>query len=115
MPDTDDHDHGDVEYGLVMPFVVCASKGGPFDDDAYVCGYEMGVLAEELRRTTEAVVGKTIHTQNVPQADLLGMEAGFQVESRPAEMFGETWSYVRFTKPVLIDGHGRAEGVGTDG
>lgn len=26
------------EYDLVMPFVVCQSQGGPYDDDAFVGG-----------------------------------------------------------------------------
>jgi hypothetical protein len=99
-----DEDH-EVSYEIVMPFVVCASNGGPFEDSAWVAGYEMGLLAAELRSTTESVIERTVRTANVPQADLLGMDTGFDVESRPAEISGEEWSYVRFTKPGLNDGH----------
>lgn len=29
---------GDTEYGLIMPFVVCESRGGPYEDDPFVAG-----------------------------------------------------------------------------
>jgi hypothetical protein len=30
------HSDDQHEWGMVMPFVVCQSKGGPYDDDSFV-------------------------------------------------------------------------------
>jgi hypothetical protein len=69
---------GDREYGLVMPFLPVASRGGPYDDGAYCAGYEMGRLDEALKgalgvRRVEA----TIRMANVQQADLIAMQHGY--------------------------------------
>ena len=67
----------DNEFGLVMPFVTVTSKGGPHDDDAYVCGYEMGLLDATLRNLPdEATVTQNLHAANKAQADLLAMQHG---------------------------------------
>lgn len=78
MPDED------ADYGLVMPFVTVASKGGPHDDQAYVAGYEMGKLDVELLTGLDAFE-RTIRTDNVPQADLLAMRHGWKIESEATE------------------------------
>jgi hypothetical protein len=89
-----DHDDGhDAEYGLVMPFVVCASKGGPYDDDAFTAGYEMGSL-DGLIAQGPISLTTTIRTASVPQADLIAMHHGYIVTERRDEDDGE-WSTVR--------------------
>lgn len=101
MPDEDE----EVSYDLVMPFVVCASQGGPFDDAAFTAGYEMGRLDGLLTRTDIQRWTETIRTPNVPQAELLAMKHGLQMESRPDPVYGEEWSHVRFTRdPRYFDG-----------
>jgi hypothetical protein len=84
---------------LVMPFIVCASKGGPFDDAAYVAGWEMGQLNVDLAGRPDGVVERILHVDNVPQADLVAMRHGFQVERIPVpEGDADGWACVRFTK-----------------
>lgn len=36
------------EFELVFPFSVCASQGGPFDDDAFVAGVQFGTAMERM-------------------------------------------------------------------
>ena len=86
----------EASYGLVMPFVACTSKGGPFDDAAYVAGFEMGRLDEELRSAGHCLNGgtTTIHAGNAEQADLICMRHGF---TATVELSGtEGWSYLTF-------------------
>lgn len=59
----DDHEEHDAEFGLVMPFVVCESQGGPYDDNAYVAGFEAGNLAMNLV-LNRAPFNATVHTEN---------------------------------------------------
>lgn len=75
--DDDPYDTG--ASWLVMPFLPVKSKGGPYDDDAYCAGYEMGTLDAKLGRTTSDGWGNTlaIHAENQQQADLIAMRRGY--------------------------------------
>lgn len=75
-----DEDHRETEYGMVMPFLPVRSKGGPHNDDAFVAGYEMGLLDAELEAAHYSVYEKTIHEGNAAQADLIAMRRGFIAE-----------------------------------
>jgi hypothetical protein len=66
----------DDSYHLVMPFVAVVSRGGPFEDDSYVAGYEMGLLSAALGMQP-ATFRTTIHAGNRAQADLLAMKHGY--------------------------------------
>lgn len=86
-------------WGLVMPFVVCASSGGPFDDASFVAGYEAGrlaVLLESLATCGGSNTRFTVHTALLPQLDLMAMRYGFALISGPcAEADG--WSTATFS------------------
>jgi hypothetical protein len=69
-------DDDEFGYDLVMPFLPVRSKGGPHDDDAYVAGYEMGLLDAQLSRSTFDQ-GRAIHGENREQADLIAMRHGY--------------------------------------
>jgi hypothetical protein len=69
----------DPEYGLVMPFLPVQSKGGPHDDNAYVAGYQMGLLDAELSGSVFDQ-GRAIGVENREQADLIAMRHGFVAE-----------------------------------
>lgn len=73
---------GEHDYELKMPFLPVASRGGPYDDDAYTAGWEMGALAARLDAARHFGLGLpqvTIHRANVEQADLIAM--GVQAET----------------------------------
>ena len=91
------------EYELVMPFVTVASKGGPHDDQAYVAGYEMGLLAADLQYAP-GEFERTIRAENLPQADLIAMHHGATMERLPMEDGApEEWVFVRFKPTVHND------------
>ena len=75
------------EHELEMPFTVCRSKGGPYEDEAYACGYEAGVIDAWLRQVSRypvlasvPSVEMTVHAANVPQIDLIAMRHAYRIE-----------------------------------
>lgn len=101
----------DGEYSLVMPFVVVNSVSGPFDDDAYAAGWEMGKLDERLSAAVHHALGcptVVILRQNLPQAELVAMKHGMtmeEIKSVPAPDLSDEdfeavitqWAHVRFS------------------
>lgn len=73
-------DGDEASYGLVMPFVTVASKGGPHDDESYTAGWEMGALDVALANDTTGYHEQVIHTANAAQADLVAMKHGYASE-----------------------------------
>jgi len=59
-----------------MPFVVCSSSGGPYDDDAFVAGYHLGQLDERLRHGLVVDEIVTLRSDSLPQFDLIAMRHG---------------------------------------
>lgn len=41
-------DEHEADFGLVMPFVVVVSHGGPYEDAAFAAGWECGRIDEAL-------------------------------------------------------------------
>jgi hypothetical protein len=86
-------------YDLAMPFVTVKSEGGPFDDEAYVCGFEAGQLDSRLAQISAFLdtYATAIHVENRKQADLIAMRYGFTTEF---EECGEDcgWLHVTFTR-----------------
>ena len=81
-------------FGLVMPFLTVASKGGPHDDESYTAGYEMGLLDAKLASGV-ATHDVTIHAVSEAQADLLAMQHGYH------SVIGDVadgWVFATFTK-----------------
>lgn len=98
MSDPEEKDP-ESEWGLVMPFVVCASKGGPYDDDSFVAGYEAGrlsVLLESLATCGGSGALFIVRTGLLPQYDLMAMRYGFILVSAPCPG-ADGWSAVTFT------------------
>lgn len=98
----------DQEFDLFMPFTVVQSQGGPYDDEAFVVGYELGMLDAELHALSNAVggpatpTGRYLHALGVPQADLIGMRNGYVVDTTEGQS-DEEWTWVEF-KPEDLDG-----------
>ncbi|HEV2928401.1 MAG TPA: hypothetical protein VGW74_06900 [Propionibacteriaceae bacterium] len=97
---TDDSDPQSVDYGLAMPFVVCRSKGGPYDDEAFVNGVRCGQVSEQLEVAAQG--RKSFHPDwpvppaLVPQLDLLAMRYGYQMTSKPWADAPAEWVFVSF-------------------
>lgn len=95
---TDDETPDAGEYGLVMPFVLAASQGGPYDDSAFVAGWrlaELGTLLKTAERFALDVPDQTLYPADAPQADLLAMRYGFTMK---VKSYDENWSIYNFTR-----------------
>lgn len=76
----------DCEMDLLMPFLPVVSKGGPLDDQAYVCGYEAGrwdSLLASCAATNEVPDAAVLHEENAAQIDLIAMRHGFVATVMP--------------------------------
>ena len=93
-------DRDEPGYGLVMPFVTVASKGGPHDDDAYTAGWSMGALDALLEHQRPAMVEDTILTECMPQADMIAMRHGYTVVFEPTEFGG--WEFMQLTRVTEV-------------
>lgn len=89
----------DDSMSLVLPFVATFSNGGPYEDDAFVAGFQAGEIDRSLKAA--AAVGATraqftAYTELVKQLELIGMNRGFptvEVETWPA---APEWCRVTF-------------------
>lgn len=89
------------ERGLLFPFVVCVSNGGPFDDQAFAAGYECGQIASRLAAGRHVLLQEVVRTPNVPQLDLIAMHYGYTLASVvPWPEAPDEWSLVTFRRPT---------------
>ena len=82
----------DEEYGLVMPFVVCASQAGPYADEPFVAGYDMGYL-DGLLDARPATLTRAVRTACMPQVDLIAMKHGYSIRATEEPGYPE-WTSV---------------------
>lgn len=86
---------------IVMPFIVVASVGGPYDDDAFVAGVRM----QQIDAILEAgpadcgwVYQVAVEPALVPQLDLVAMHRGYATDHQPWEEHPDEWTMVTFTR-----------------
>lgn len=106
-------EHYGAEFGLVMPFVVCKSNGGPFDDHAFVAGARYGQIEEEAK-TIDAGGEKSWYAEPglVPQLDLLAMHHGLTMATVPWDEHPDEWTLVTFSRPAMcgfVGGNGAGD------
>lgn len=93
IPDDDDG------YVLAVPFVVCQSNGGPFDDAAFVAGFQAGIIDQALHAALTMGVESlrfTVDSRLEKQLELIGMNRGFHhVTCDPVDGY-PGWSDVCF-------------------
>ena len=99
----DDRDD-EVEFSMVMPFVVCKSNGGPYDDSAFVAGAEFGKIASELERWESGALRvyemqTQVRSEMVPQYDLLAMHHDLTLTATPWEEHPDEWTFLTFSRP----------------
>ncbi len=89
------------QYELVMPFKVCKTQGGPYDDESFVAGWTLALLDRDL---AEAVVdrlpvtGRSLRPAMMPQVDLIAMKHGYGVAAEPWDEAPEEWLVVDFIR-----------------
>jgi hypothetical protein len=98
MRDAGDEPEGEG-YELVVPFIVCSSAGGPYEDDAFVAGFQAGQVDQALQAAAVARASEvrfTVDTTLVKQLELIGMSRGFPVMLAEDADDAPGWSFVTF-------------------
>lgn len=90
-------DDEEPSYEMLMPFLPVQSKGGPYDDDAFAAGYQMGLLDAELGGSVFDQ-GRPVYAQLREQADLIAMRHGFIAEFSGEEVEG--WVCMKIRRAV---------------
>lgn len=88
----------DFDDSLVMPFVVCRSGGGDFDDDSFLAGMYFGRACASMEEGE--IWMASVPTKLVPQLDLLAMGSKANIVIQETE--STYWSYVEM-HPVNPD------------
>jgi hypothetical protein len=93
-------EHEEPTYELVMPFVVCVSNGGLYEDEAFVAGWRLAKLEASLEHPppVHAVLETTVKHADVPQCDRIAMKHGYKLSVEPVED-DEEWVHAIFDKP----------------
>lgn len=76
----DQPENDDLE--LVVPFIACRSEGGPYDDAAFVAGFQAGQVDQALAGAKAAgatEVTSMMGAELVKQVELIAMNRGFPV------------------------------------
>jgi len=80
--DADDFVDEDAEYGIVMPFTIVQSKGGPHEDSAFTSGYRMGtadMTLSTLNHLGALAWDYFARVEEHDQLDLIAMRHGYSV------------------------------------
>jgi hypothetical protein len=89
----------DATYELKMPFVVVTSVGGPYDDNAYVAGWEAKTIQIQLAGLAEQsgplIMVALVLIENQPQIDLVAMQEGWTVAFEYADAYWVTATFKR--------------------
>lgn len=86
----------EAEYELVMPFVACASEGGPYEDVAFVAGIYLGQVMQWIEDGKPSVHHHKVWCMPsllVPQLDLLAMKHALIMETYVYDE-NPDWTYV---------------------
>lgn len=102
-------DPGSEHYTLVMPFVICRDRGGPFDADSFAAGWACAVIDVRLLGESDSTIEVPVLRTVVPQLDLVAMRRGWRLST---EGLDDEWVLATFTRlgvaerdvRTLIDG-----------
>ena len=79
-----------------LPFVLCRSRGGPYDDEAFLSGWRLGDLGATLGRAGVSALAESIRPRERLQADLLAMAYGYTMAVEPSS--DPDWLLVTFSR-----------------
>jgi len=80
----------------VMALVLCQSRGGPHDDEAFLSGWRLGDIAATLGRGDVVSLAESIRPVERHQADLIAMARGYRMTVGPSGEAG--WVTATFTR-----------------
>lgn len=87
-----------VRWDLAVPFVACVSQGGPYDDNSFAAGVEVGMIHEQLKTVSSPhhLVARRMLWR---QIDLVAMNAGWITVALEGPDADSEWVELELTKP----------------
>ena len=83
--------------------MLCRSRGGPYDDEAFLSGWRLGDIGATLGQPGVVRAGRSIRPRERLQADLLAMARGYTMTVEHGS--DADWLLVTFTRvPSSTDG-----------
>lgn len=79
-----------------MPLVLCRSRGGPYDDEAFTSGWRLGDIGATLGHPGISALAESIRPHERLQADLIAMARGYTMTVEPSS--SAEWLSVTFTR-----------------
>lgn len=96
-------DESTEAMSLVVPFTVCKSQGGPYEDQSFTAGFQAGSMFTMLEVTKllggANTMPRVAYQQLVPLLDLIAMRFGYTVDYDMSEY--ADWVTVTFKKEGL--------------
>jgi hypothetical protein len=87
---------GEGHSEAAMPLVLCRSRGGPYDDEAFLSGWRLRDIAAKLALPGISAMADSIRPHERLQADLVAMACGYAMTVAPS---GDTeWLSVTFVR-----------------
>lgn len=87
---------------LAVPFVVCVSEGGPYEDDAFCAGFQAGEIDRALdmgaASRAETVAFPMVRTALLKQLELLAMNRGYPAVKADVSEEWPEWCDVTFSR-----------------
>jgi len=93
MPET-----SGAEFGLLMPFVVCQSQGGPYEDEAFVAGFTCAFIEALMTHPLGSTIQRPVPPALLPQLDLIAMRHGWTMSSEPWDEAPDEWAFAEFER-----------------
>ena len=87
---------GEDHSGRRCRLVLCRSRGGPYDDEAFLSGWRLGDLGATLASPGVSAVAESIRPEERLQADLIAMGRGYTMTVEPSS--DPEWLSVTFTR-----------------
>jgi hypothetical protein len=87
---------GEDDGDGVMPLVLCRSRGGPYDDEAFLSGWRLGELDATLARPGINALSQSIRPHERVQANLVAMARGYAMTVHSTS--DPEWLAVTFTR-----------------
>jgi hypothetical protein len=88
---------GEDDCDEVIPLVLCRSKSGPYDDEAFLSGWRLGEIDATLARPGISALADSIRPHERVQADLVAMARGYAMtidSTADAEWLAVTFSRI---------------------
>ena len=84
-----------------FPLVLCRSRGGPYDDEAFLSGWRLGDIGATLGKPGVSEMADSIRPRERLQADLLAMARGYTMTVEHAS--DDDWLMVTFSRIAELD------------